>query len=80
MVDIITRFADRGGRWNPVDKYSMNNLRCSLYKLNSGEIESILLKFHHHSVGPMDVLLRLIDTPQMKKKGWRGFRQVEAGD
>ncbi len=66
VLATITKFADRGARWQPENNYRVNGLRRSLYRLDANWIERIIKEFSLHKVGSKDLLLKLVKTPRMK--------------
>jgi hypothetical protein len=63
----ITKFADRGGRWQPQNNNQVNSLRRHLYKLDGNWIQKIIKAFKKHQVCSDELLLKLVNTPRMKE-------------
>ena len=74
----ITRFAAKGGRWEPNNKYGLNGLRRELYRLDAGWIEKIVREFLKNNVCSKTLLLGLISTPKMKQLLGERFHKMKA--
>jgi hypothetical protein len=65
--DAVLSFADKGGRWQPDDKYGPNGLRRDLYRLDCAWIEKVIRGFSQHQVCSNELLIKILNTPRMKQ-------------
>ena len=66
--DCLFELVRRGARWNPNDKHDFSTARKVFYALDWPQTVEVLNVLQEHSVFPEDVLVKIFNTPKMRRE------------
>lgn len=67
-MDCLFELIKRGGRWEPMDNHDFGVLRKAFYGLDWPQTVEVLECLQAHSVSSEEALVRIFNTPKMKRE------------